>query len=74
MDKIIDKFVEWTNKYTELYPLNEEIENPCIWQLIYRQELYTYFKVLIYIGLTIKPAIKDYWKDLNIYSTEYIIK
>ena len=28
-------------------------------------ELYAYFGVLIYIGITIEPAIKDYWKALN---------
>jgi hypothetical protein len=33
-----------------------------------------YFRVLIYIGLTIEPAIEDYWKDLNTYSTKYIVK
>jgi len=30
--------------------------------------------VLIYIGLTIEPAIKDYWKDLNTHGTEHIVK
>ena len=27
--------------------------------------LYTYFGMLIHIGITIELAIKDYWKDLN---------
>ena len=73
-DKIVDKLVKWINRYTKLYPLNKEKENLYIQQLIYRQELYAYFKVLIYIGLTIELAIKDYQKDLNIYSTKYIVK
>jgi hypothetical protein len=57
------------NKHAELYPLDKEAEYPCIWQLICRQELYAYFRVPTYIGITIKPAIKDYWKDLNIHSS-----
>ena len=73
-DEIVDKLMEWTNKYTELYPLDKKMENPRVWQLICRQKLYAYLKVLIYIGITIEPAIKDYWKDLNIYSTKYIVK
>ena len=27
--------------------------------------LYTYFRMLIHIGITIELAIKDYWEDLN---------
>jgi hypothetical protein len=42
--------------------------------LIYKKELYIYFNILIYINITIKLTIKDYWKDLDIYSTKYIIK
>ena len=26
------------------------------------------------MGLTIEPAIEDYWKDLNTHGTEYIVK
>jgi len=44
----------------ELYPLDKEVEYPRTWQ-----ELYAYFGVLIHIGITIEPAIKDYWKALN---------
>jgi hypothetical protein len=36
-----------------------------VWQPTCRQELYAYFGVLIHIGITIEPAIKAYWKDLN---------
>ena len=39
-----------------------------------RQELYAYFKVLIYIGITIKSSIKDYWGDLKLFSIGYIVK
>ena len=74
MDEIVDKLVEWINKHTELYPLDKEKENPRVWQPTCRQELYAYFGVLIYMGLTIEPAIKDYWKDLNTYGTEHIVK
>ena len=66
--------MEWINRYAELYPLDEEKENLCVWQPTCRQELYAYFEVLIYMGLTIEPAIEDYWKDLNTHSTEYIVK
>jgi hypothetical protein len=48
----MDKAVEWINKHTELYPLDKEAE-----YLRNRQELYG---VLIHIGITIEPAIKDY--------------
>ena len=53
------------NKHAELYPPDKEVEHPRTWQPTCRQELYAYFGVLIYIGITIEPAIKDYWKDLN---------
>ena len=70
----MDKLIEWTNKHAELYPLNEEAEHPHLWQPICKQELYAYFTVQIYIGITIESCIKDYWKDLNIYGTKYIVK
>jgi len=58
-NKIIDKLVEWTNKYAELYPV-EEAKVAHLWKLIDRQELYAYFGILIYIGITIESSIKDY--------------
>ena len=74
IDNIIDRLIEWTNKYIELYLLDKENKHLCLQQLIYKEELYAYFRVLIYIGITIKLCIKDYWKDLNTYSMEHIIK
>ena len=61
----MDKLIEWTNKHAELYQLDKEAEHLRVWQPTCRQELYAYFGVLIHIGITIEPAIKDYWKDLN---------
>ena len=73
-DEIVDKLVEWTNKHAELYPPDEEMENPRVWQPTCRQELYAYLGVLIHMGITIEPAIEDYWKDLNTHGTEHIVK
>ena len=70
----MDKLVAWTNKYAELYPPDKEKEHLRLWQPTCKQELYAYFAVLIYIGITIESAIKDYWKDLDTYGTEYIVK
>ena len=30
-----------------------------------RQELYAYFRVVIYMGITIKPAVEDYWGPIE---------
>ena len=59
-DEIMDKLAEWTNKYTELYPAEEKVKYKHKWKLTNRQELYAYLSVLIYIGITIESAIKDY--------------
>ena len=48
------------NKHAELYLPEEETEHLRLWQPICKQELYTYFRVLIYIGITIELYIKDY--------------
>ena len=74
IDKIIDKLIEQTNKYIELYLLDKDNKYLRLQQPIYKQELYTYFAVQIYIGITIELYIKDYQKDLTTYSTKYIIK
>ena len=74
IEEVIDKLVEWINKHAELYLLDKEIEYLRVWQPIYKEELYAYIGVLIYIGITIESCIKDYWRDLNTYGTEYIIK
>ena len=74
IDKIIDKLIEWTNKHAELYPLDKEAEYPRLQQPTCKQELYAYFAVQIYIGITIESCIKDYQKDLSIYSTKHIVK
>jgi hypothetical protein len=69
----MDKLIEWTNKYTELYPL-EEAKYIRPWKPTDRQELYAYFSILIYIGITIESAIKDYWGDLEPASVGYVVK
>jgi len=74
IDKIMDKLIEWTNKHAELYPPNKEKEHLCVWQLTCKQELWAYFAVLIYMGITIESCIKDYWKSLDAHSCEHIIK
>jgi len=74
IDEIIDKLVEWTNKHAELYPSDEKAEHLRLWQLICKQELYAYFGVLIYMGITIELCIEDYWNDLDTYGTEHIVK
>ena len=74
LQKLTDKLIEWTNKHAKLYLLDKKAEYLRPWQLICKQELYAYFTVQIYMGITIELCIKDYWKDLNIYSTEYIVK
>ena len=73
-EDIINKLIKWTNKHAELYPLHKETEYARLQQPTYKEELYAYFGVLIYIGITIKLCIKDYWKDLDTYGMEYIIK
>ena len=74
IDKIIDKLIEQTNKHVELYPLDKDNKHLRLQQLICKQELYAYFIVQIYIGITIELYIKDYQKDLTTYSTKYIVK
>ena len=69
----MDKLIKQINKYIKLYLLDKKIEHPHTQQLICKEELYAYFSVLIYIGITIELYIKDYWKDLTIYSTKHII-
>jgi len=73
-DEIMDKLVEWTNEYVELYPPDEEKEHLRVWQPICKQELWAYFAVLIYMGITIESCIEDYWKSLDAYGCEHIVK
>ena len=56
----MEKLAEWTNKYTELYPVEEDAKFARRWKPTDRQELYAYFSVLIYMGITIESSIKDY--------------
>jgi hypothetical protein len=54
-DKILDKLIEWTNKYAELYLLRRILLPIC------KEESYTCFRVLIHMGITIESAIEDCW-------------
>jgi hypothetical protein len=73
-DEIMDKLVAWTNEYVELYPPDQEKEHPRAWQPTCKQELYAYFAILIYMGITIELSIKDYWSNLKAYGAEHIVK
>jgi len=70
----MDNLIEWTNKHAELYPPDKELEHLRAWQPTCKQELYTYFTVQIYIGITIESCIKDYWKDLTTHGSKHIVK
>ena len=72
----MDKLIEWINKYIKLYLLNNVGKKlqACLWQLIYKEELWAYFGVLIYIGLIQELFIKDYWGFLDTTGLEYIVK
>jgi len=56
----MDKLVEWINKHAELYPLDKDNKHLHLWQPTCKQELYAYFAVQIYMGITIELCIKDY--------------
>jgi hypothetical protein len=73
-NKIIEKLMEWINKYAELYPVEEDAKFIRRWKPIDRQELYAYFSILIYIGITVESSIKDYWDNLELASVDYIVK
>ena len=73
-DEIVDKLVEWTNKYAELHPLDGERLRARPWQSTYKEELWAYFGVLIYMGLTHESSIEDYWGSLNTTGSEHIVK
>jgi len=70
----MDKLAEWTNKYVELYPVEEETKFAHKWKPTDRQELYAYFGVLIQMGITIEFSIKDYWGDLKPAGAGHIVK
>ena len=70
----------WTNTYAEANPVLEEAlecrARP--WFPTCRQELYAYFRVVIHMGITIEPAVEDYWgpikKGAAYKVTKYILK
>jgi hypothetical protein len=54
--------VGWTNKFAEAHPTPEEKApkgRPRKWLSTKREELYTYFGAVIYMGLTVEPSIED---------------
>ena len=71
----------WTNTYVEAHlvlkkdaPLGKQRS----WLLTCRQELYVYFGVVIYMGITIQPTVEDYWgpiiKGAAYKITNYMLK
>jgi len=67
-DEMLDKMAGWTNAYAEAHPVSEE-EAPKgrarPWKPTCRQELYAYFGVVIHMGITIEPAVEDYWGPIE---------
>ena len=76
-NKIIDKLIEQTNAYTDEQQALEDEDAPPTrrkWIPTFREELYTYFGVLIHIGLTAESAIKNYQGDLDEDGYSHIVK
>ena len=51
----------WINTYAEAYPVLEKdapLGKQRSWLLTYRQKLYAYFGVIIYIGIIIELAVE----------------
>ena len=62
-DEILDKMAGWTNAFVEAHSVSEKDiprgkQRP--WLPTYRQELYVYFGVIIYMGITIELVVEDY--------------
>lgn len=72
----MDKLIGWTNEFAELYqPLDKKaLRCPQLWKPTLRTELYAYFGILIYIGITVESSIEDYWGDLTENRASYIVK
>ena len=64
------------NKYAELHPSNDAGEQlrARLWQPTCKEELWAYFGVLIYMGLTHELSIEDYWGSLDMTGSEHIVK
>ena len=76
-DEIINKLVKWLNNYIKAYtPSNKDalIGKAYPQQPTFREKLYAYFKILIYIKITSKLAIKDYQGSLDSDGCLYIVK
>jgi hypothetical protein len=80
-EEIIDKMVEWINKYiaTHFIPKEKALKGrPRKWKPISKLELYAYFGVVIYMGIIIELAVEDYWgpikKGAAYKVTDYILK
>ena len=72
----MDKLVKWTNTYTKLHPAKEDKghpEHPHKQTRTYKEKLYAYLAVLIHMGISTEPYIEDYWGDLKLYSSKYIV-
>jgi len=67
-DEILDKMAGWINAFVEAHTVSEKDtprgkQRP--WLPTCRQELYAYFGVMIYIGITIELAVEDYWGPME---------
>lgn len=67
-DEMLDKMASWTNAFAEAHSVLEKDaprgkQRP--WLPTCRQELYAYFGVVIHMGITIEPAVDDYWGPIE---------
>ena len=65
-DELLDKLVDFTNRYAELHPTPEDKQpkgRPRAWKPVCKLELHAYFAVLIHMGIHIEPTIEDYWRQ-----------
>ena len=78
INKIIDKLIEQINIYIDKQQSPKDKDKLLTRYyrqlLISREELYIYFSILIYIGITIKLATKDYQSNLEEDSYSYMVK
>lgn len=63
-DDLIDEMVIHTNNYARLLKelRTEKFSRMTRWKDVTRDELKTFFGVIIYMGLNLKPSIEHYWK------------
>ncbi|KAF1974591.1 hypothetical protein BU23DRAFT_636219 [Bimuria novae-zelandiae CBS 107.79] len=62
---VLDRIAHYTNQHASALRYGPQLPSTRSWKPTSPSELYTYFAIVVYMGLHVEPSLEEYWTRLH---------